>query len=47
MLSVPRHAHRSIMDVAFACGFNDISHFGRLFARKFGMTPSQWRRAGR
>jgi AraC-like DNA-binding protein len=47
LLASPQHAGRSIAHVAFACGFNDQSHFGRLFARKVGMTPSQWRRAAR
>lgn len=41
------HVNRSITDVAFACGFSDLSHFGRLFARNFGMTPSRWRRMAR
>jgi AraC-like DNA-binding protein len=45
LLASPQHADRSITDVAFSCGFNDLSHFGRLFARKAGMAPSQWRRA--
>ena len=47
LLASPQHARRSITDVAFACGFNDLSHFGRVFARKVGTTPSQWRRAAR
>lgn len=47
LLASPQRAHRSITDVAFACGFNDLSHFGRAFTRKVGMTPSQWRRSAR
>ena len=43
-LRSPDCAHRSITDIAFACGFNDSSHFGRLFFRKMQVTPSQWRR---
>jgi AraC-like DNA-binding protein len=43
-LRSPDSAHRSITDIAFACGFNDSSHFGRLFFRKMHVTPSQWRR---
>ena len=32
--------HRGkIADVAFACGFSDISHFNRSFRRAFGDTP--------
>jgi AraC family transcriptional activator of tynA and feaB len=37
-------AHRSITEIAFACGFNDSSHFGRLFAARVQMTPSLWRK---
>ena len=40
----PASAHRSVTDIAFACGFNDSSHFGRLFLRKMQVTPSEWRR---
>jgi AraC family transcriptional activator of tynA and feaB len=36
-------SHRSVTDVAFACGFNDVSHFGRVFADRMHMTPSRWR----
>jgi AraC family transcriptional regulator, positive regulator of tynA and feaB len=44
LLAAPESAHRSVTDIAFACGFNDVSHFGRIFAGKMGTTPSQWRR---
>ena len=44
LLASPESAHRSVTDIAFACGFNDVSHFGRMFAGKMHMTPSQWRR---
>ena len=47
LLAEPESAHRSVTDVAFACGFNDVSHFGRIFAGKMHMTPSQWRRRAR
>jgi AraC-like DNA-binding protein len=43
LLSSPRSAHRSITEIAFACGFNDSSHFGRVFAARAQVTPSQWR----
>ena len=32
--------HRKVSDVAFACGFNDLSYFHRCFRRRFGMTPA-------
>ena len=44
LLAAPGSADRSVTDIAFACGFNDLSHFGRMFTGKMGMTPSQWRR---
>jgi AraC-like DNA-binding protein len=37
-------AHRSVTDIAFVCGFNDVSHFGRVFAARMHLTPSRWRR---
>jgi AraC-like DNA-binding protein len=29
-----------ISDIAFECGFNDLSYFNRCFRRRFGLTPS-------
>ena len=29
-----------IGDIAFACGFNDLSYFNRCFRRRFGLTPT-------
>jgi AraC-like DNA-binding protein len=29
-----------ISDVAFECGFNDLSYFNRSFRRRFGLTPT-------
>ena len=34
------HAQGRISDVAFDCGFNDLSYFNRCFRRRFGLTPS-------
>jgi AraC-like DNA-binding protein len=34
---------RSISEIALACGFGDISHFNRLFRRRYGATPSDIR----
>ncbi len=33
----------SILDVALACGFQDLSEFTRGFRRSFGLTPSAYR----
>jgi AraC-like DNA-binding protein len=35
-----RAAAGRISDVAFECGFNDLSYFNRCFRRRFGLTPS-------
>jgi AraC-like DNA-binding protein len=31
---------RRISEIAFDCGFNDLSYFNRCFRRRFGLTPS-------
>jgi AraC-like DNA-binding protein len=35
----------AIVDIAFAVGFGDVSHFNRMFRRYFGETPSGVRAA--
>lgn len=42
-LSERRHDRMRIIEVALACGFNDVSYFNRCFRRRFGETPTQWR----
>jgi AraC-like DNA-binding protein len=42
----PEAAHR-ITDIAFSCGFNDSSNFGRVFAALKSMTPTEWRWRGK
>ncbi|MEZ5829023.1 MAG: helix-turn-helix domain-containing protein [Hyphomicrobiales bacterium] len=44
LLASPSARHQTITEIAFACGFNDLTHFGRLFAERMGMLPSQWRK---
>ncbi|CCE05409.1 putative Transcriptional regulatory protein, AraC/XylS family [Bradyrhizobium sp. STM 3843] len=44
-LAAPALTHRQISEIAFAWGFNDASHFGRVFREQFGMSPRQWRRS--
>jgi AraC-like DNA-binding protein len=39
-------APRRISDVAFQCGFNDLSYFNRCFRRRFGLTPTAARGRG-
>lgn len=36
----------SITAVAYACGFNDLSYFNRVFKRRFAMTPRDMRKHG-
>ena len=31
---------KRISDIAFECGFNDLSYFNRSFRRRFGLTPT-------
>lgn len=40
------YRHRTITDIAFASGFSDASHFGRVFVATTGQTPREWRRQG-
>jgi AraC-like DNA-binding protein len=44
MLASARCAGRKIADIAFTCGFGDISYFNRAFRARFGITPSDVRR---
>lgn len=43
MLAAPRHAQRSITEVAYACGFSDAAHFARAFRAKYAMSPRAFR----
>ena len=47
MLFDSQHSDRTITTIAFTAGFSDLSHFNRAFRRRFGMTPSEVRHAGR
>ena len=42
-LTDPVSMRRSVMEIALAAGFSDVSHFNRLFRRRYGMTPSDVR----
>ncbi len=33
----------TVTDIAFSCGFNDVSHFVKMFRKMYGMTPKSYR----
>jgi AraC family L-rhamnose operon regulatory protein RhaS len=37
-----RAGANSVAGVAFSCGYGDLSHFYRVFRRRFGRPPGQW-----
>lgn len=39
----PNRRHLSTTEIAYECGFNDVSHFHRCFKSEYGMTPRQYR----
>lgn len=44
-LSDPSQDHRTIGEIAYAWGFSNLTHFGRLFAATYGATPREYRRS--
>ena len=34
---------QSVSEIGYACGFNTLSHFNRLFRESKGCTPSEFR----
>jgi len=47
LLSDPKLCDRTLTAIAFAAGFNDLSHFQRRFRRRYGATPSGVRATAR
>lgn len=43
LLGDPKHDRRKIGDIAFSCGFGDLSHFNRNFRRRYGNSPAEVR----
>ena len=37
-------ADTNIMDIASACGFDNLSYFNRSFKKKYGVTPGRFRK---
>ncbi len=46
-IASPAHAHERIGAIAYRWGFVDLTSFGRLFRRAYGMTPQEARAAAR
>lgn len=32
-----------IKQIAYCCGFNDPDHFARIFKKRLGVSPTEWR----
>jgi len=47
LLGDPRQQDRKISEIAFVCGFGDLSYFNRVFRRRYGQTPSDMRETAR
>lgn len=45
-LADPTQVNRSITDIAMDRGFNSLAHFSRVFAQRYGVPPSVYRRLG-
>jgi AraC-like DNA-binding protein len=45
LLLDPVHESKTMQQIAYLSGFNHSSHFSRLFKRKFGMSPSDYKNA--
>jgi AraC-like DNA-binding protein len=46
-LEDPADTSRTLLELAIACGFSDITHFGRAFKARFGCSPGAYRIAFR
>jgi AraC-like DNA-binding protein len=42
-LTDPGQMFRTVTDIAYSCGFSDVSHFTRRFKSRFGCSPSECR----
>jgi len=43
MLASRRHDRMKVSDIAYACGFGEVSYFNQAFRRRFGASPTQFR----
>ena len=47
MLTLQQYDRLKVSDIAFACGFGNVSYFNQRFRRRFGVSPTQCRGGGR
>jgi len=43
LLHDPEHQHKTVLELAIACGFNSKSALNRAFKKVTGMTPSEFK----
>jgi AraC-like DNA-binding protein len=43
LLGAASHRHRKISEIAYECGFGDVSYFNRRFKARFGTSPTEFR----
>jgi AraC-like DNA-binding protein len=47
LLMDSRYQHEQISEIAWRCGYMDPSYFSRVFRRRYGLGPREWRAARR
>ena len=40
-----KYSHLSLQEIAAEVGYNERSHFEKVFKNQYGLTPSQYRKA--
>ena len=35
--------HKAVLEIASECGFENLSYFNRIFKKKYGITPREYR----
>ena len=46
-MSELQQTNKSILEIAYSCGFNNTANFNRAFRSKTGLVPSDYRRKAR
>lgn len=39
-----KHSHKQVSEICYMTGFNDLSHFDRIFKTNIGMSPTKYRK---